>query len=62
MEKWPRYEVANEDTIFALGVVSINYARASNERTYGCLVLSRTWLRNRLSFFLLEPMHQNESR
>jgi len=27
MEKWPRYEVAPEDSVYAVGVVSINYAR-----------------------------------
>ena len=32
MEKWPTYEVAPEDTVYALGVVSINYARF--ERTH----------------------------
>ena len=30
--KWPRYEVAQDDSVFALGVVSINYARF--ERTH----------------------------
>src|SRR2546423_9968547 len=30
--KWPAYEVAPEDSVFALGVVSINYARF--ERTH----------------------------
>jgi hypothetical protein len=30
--KWPTYEVANDDAIYALGVVSINYARF--ERTH----------------------------
>ena len=32
MEKWPRYEVAPEDSVYAVGVVSINYARF--ERTH----------------------------
>lgn len=32
VEKWPRYEVAPEDSVYALGVVSINYARF--ERTH----------------------------
>lgn len=31
-EKWPRYEVAPEESVYALGVVSINYARF--ERTH----------------------------
>jgi hypothetical protein len=31
-EKWPTYEVAPEDTAYAVGVVSINYARF--ERTH----------------------------
>jgi hypothetical protein len=32
MEKWPRYEVASEESVNAVGVVSINYARF--ERTH----------------------------
>jgi hypothetical protein len=32
MERWPAYEVAPEDTVYAVGVVSINYARF--ERTH----------------------------
>ena len=32
MEKWPTYEVAPEDAVYAVGVVSINYARF--ERTH----------------------------
>jgi hypothetical protein len=31
-EKWPSYEVAPEESVYALGVVSINYARF--ERTH----------------------------
>jgi hypothetical protein len=33
-EKWPSYEVANEDIVHALGVMNINYVRFETTHVY----------------------------